>query len=139
MQIELKQTSNTVNPHLQKAIAGFKNKRPFLLAMGEVMVQHTKRAFTSGEYRPAKWAPKKDGSPARLRKSGALARSPRITQVSQSAVWVGTDRRYAVYHQLGTRHLPARPFFPLHNNQWHRGFSRTVNSVLARKVQDLLK
>jgi hypothetical protein len=29
-----------------------------------------------------------------------------------SSVSIGTDRRYAAIHQLGGKHMPARPFFP---------------------------
>ncbi|MDZ4815172.1 MAG: phage virion morphogenesis protein [Verrucomicrobiota bacterium] len=85
---------------------------PILEAMGLQLVSITKRAFNSAELRPSPWAPVKKKTGAPLKRSGALWQSIRIVDVNEKTVTVGTDRPYAAYHQFGTKHIPARPFFP---------------------------
>lgn len=142
MRIEITQESNAIAPSLRKMMRGVKDRRPILGAIGELGVQHTKRAWSEPRLRPKQWAPLKSGAPARLRKSGALARSPRITHLTNDAVWIGTDRRYAAFHHFGTRHLPARPFFPVASTGggagWHPVFMRNVEAVIQARLRRLM-
>lgn len=92
-----------------------------LQAGGLVIVSLAHRAFSEPSLRPEGWRPlssstlqrrKQEGrGSAILMKTGELSRSPRIGQVT-SSVTVVSDRKYAAYHQLGTKRMPARPFFP---------------------------
>ncbi len=96
--------------------------RPALKALGTVLVSLTLRVFTDPSLRPTAWPAlspqalakrKRDGrGTAPLRRTGVLARSPRIVALSKRSVAIGSDRKYAKYQQLGTKHIPARPFFP---------------------------
>jgi phage gpG-like protein len=86
--------------------------------MGLEGVSITKQAFTNAALRAAPWAAKKDGSPATLYKRGALKRSIRIVEVTNTSVTWGSDRPYAAIHQLGGQTKPhtitAAPGSALH-------------------------
>jgi phage gpG-like protein len=107
------QIRDTISPALAKLDAGLKDPRPVLQAMGTELVSITVRAFRDAALRAMPWPPKKDGTAARLYKSGALKQSIRITEVTINTVTVGTDRPYAAIHQLGgqTRAHIIRPKF----------------------------
>ena len=51
-------------------------------------------------YRPIPWAPKKDGSPSKLQKSGTLSRSFHLEATDERAT-VSTPVVYAATHQFG--------------------------------------
>lgn len=129
MSFEVKIIRNTISPELARLIRACKNPKSVLGAMGLAGVSLTKRAFNDASLRPLPWPPLKNASPkgkrakstgrfvktgahAPLKKSGALWQSPRITEIGTNFVKFGTDRPYAKYHQFGTKHIPARPFFP---------------------------
>ena len=117
MQFKLRQVRNSVSPSLLKAARGIKDRRPLLEGVALASVQLTKRAFNEAGLRPKAWPPlKKSGQPARLRQSNTLARSPRVTTLTNRKALIGSDRRYAAIHQLGgvSRPMPARPFFPFY-------------------------
>ena len=60
-----------------------------LKAIGGVVKRHTVDAFRDPSLRPSPWPPRKT---------------------------VGTKVKYAGYRQTGTKHMPARPFFPVDKN-----------------------
>ncbi len=138
-------SSNTLSPDLRRALRAAKNVQPALRAAASVVVEMTKRAFNEPDLRPEPWAPlrpstlaskKRAGkSNATLKRDGVLWRSPRVIMVDTRRAIVGTDRFYARFHQLGTRHIPARPFFP-----WTRDGKPTyaarkrVEAVMRKKL-----
>jgi phage gpG-like protein len=107
-----------------------------LNAIGTEVVLITQQAFKDESLRVSVWAPKRDGSPATLIKSGFLRFSIRITNIGDTTVTVGSDRIYAAIQQLGGTivpkskrvlvfsaggtkvfakkvTIPPRPFFPI--------------------------
>ena len=91
-------------------------QRNALEAIGSEVKSQAERAFRHPQYRPSPWAPRKNNAdPERplLYKSGSLRQSIGWKLVGGDTVVVGTDREYAGYHQFGTKHMPARPFFPV--------------------------
>lgn len=136
MRIRIRQTRDTITPEIKRALKSVRDPRPSLEAMGLAVVSITQRNFTQSRYRPAAWPPLKAKTikaKAKAGKSnrplvgeGLLARSPRVVSVDRRRVVIGSDRPYASYHQLGTRRVPARPFFP---------FTRSGNlTPAARRV-----
>ena len=96
-----------------------------LLSIGAEIKSQAERAFRHPQYRPSPWAPRKEaykkvkGKFKRtdtwplLIKSGKLRQSIAFKLEGSDAVVVGSDAKYAPFHQFGTKHMPARPFFPL--------------------------
>ena len=92
---------DNITPQLRKLIEQLRNPTPVLRAMGAELVSITRQSFEDAALRAAPWPPKKDGTPATLKKTSALQRSIRIVDVTNDHVTVGTDRIYAAIHQLG--------------------------------------
>lgn len=123
MKLRFAVVQNQITPSLRKALKSAAKPQPALRAAGEVLVQMAKRSFDEPALRPAPWRPlkastqrakaRKGKSSALLKSSGTLWRSLRVIGVDSTTVTIGSDRPYAAYHQLGTRHIPARPFFPV--------------------------
>ena len=107
-----------LSPALRKKLARISDKRPILAAAGAALAGVATRAFRDPALRPAEWAPlaastlrrKKAGGP--LIDTGALYRSVIAAEPGRDSVEVGSDREYSLFHQFGTRRMPARPFFP---------------------------
>lgn len=111
MQATFTTVRNTLTPDLSRLYRNCQDKTGLHAAIGQGLVSLGKRAFNDASVRPAAWAAKKDGTAARLRDTGTLAKSPRVTAVSAKDVTVGSDRHYAAIHQLGGR-TPARVIRP---------------------------
>lgn len=109
-----------ISPALAMLIRKVRDKKPILEAMGAQLVSLTVLAFTDESLRPAPWLPRKarkgDDGHSLLRKSGAMWHSIRISELTNDHVTVASDRPYASYQQFGTKHIPARPFFPFKKN-----------------------
>ncbi len=90
-------------------------KRKALEDIGARVASEATRAFRESKLRPSPWAPRKDKTSKHplLIKSGLLWRSFRSRVTGPDTVTVGSDREYAKYHQLGTKKMPARPFYPV--------------------------
>ena len=100
---------NSVSPDMAKRLSKVIDRRPILTAMAETAVQTTKQAFYNPTLRPLPWPDKADGTPATLRWKQMLRRSPATKSVSNTAVIIGSDRKYAAIHQLcGKVTIPAR-------------------------------
>jgi phage gpG-like protein len=141
MQASLRQVTDKISPALEAKFRAASDKRGIHQAIGLGIVGLTKRAFNDPSLRPSPWADKADGTPATLRKSGTLAKSPHVVRASAAEVVIGSDRKYAAIHQLGGKtrphiiraknakalktpfgprksvkhsgsNIPARPFFP---------------------------
>ena len=88
-------------------------KRRALAAIGTAVASRAQLAFRTASLRPAPWAPRKpskrdDGHPLLIR-SGNLRQSITWRLNGSDSVVVGAPVKYAGYHQLGTKRMPARP------------------------------
>lgn len=77
----------------------------------------------AGTDRPSQWsllspryAKRVKRSVATLELSGELLRSLRVSPPDGNSITVYTDNEYAEVHQKGSRHIPARPFFPINSD-----------------------
>ena len=111
MQAVFTTVRNTLDPDLARLYRNSQDKVGLHAAIGQGLVSLGKRAFNDANLRPAPWAKKKDGTDARLRDTGTLAKSPRVTECNSKGVTVGSDRKYAAIHQLGGR-TPAHVIRP---------------------------
>ena len=55
---------------------------------------------------------------------------------------VGTDKKYAGYHQTGTKHMPARPFMPVDKSgnllpRVQRKIKKIVEEALAEELRKI--
>ena len=96
--------------------------------------------------RAASWAPKRDGTPATLRKSSNLWKSIRTTEVTNEHVTVSSNVIYAAIHQLGGRTgrggkatMPARPYFPILNGKLTPLAQERILKVGQAKADILLR
>ena len=111
--------SDTITPTLKqlRAEANTTSKK-VLTGMAIALRSWIRRSFNDAEKRIEPWAPKKDGTPSILQsqkkgKSAKLVKSIHVRSVTEKEAELGTDTKYAPYHQFGTRRgLPRRPFFP---------------------------
>ena len=85
-----------------------------LRAIGQHVASDATMAFRTASLRPSPWAPRKDTKATHplLIKSGSLRQSIRWRLNGSDAVVIGSPMKYAPYHQLGTKKMRARPFFP---------------------------
>lgn len=83
--------------------------------IGQKVASRATQAFRTAGFRPSPWAPRKDKKATHplLIKSGALRQSISWKLEGTDTVVIGSDKKYAIYHQEGTKHMPARPFFPI--------------------------
>ena len=105
-----------ISPVLRQMAQSLSDRKPILLAMGQELVSVTKLAFNDENYRPQPWPAlrpstlaAKGNKSAMLKRSAALWQSIRIAELSNESVTVGTDRPYAVFHQIGTAPYTIRP------------------------------
>ena len=94
-------------------------KKQALEWIGGRIAEDATRAFKTVSLRPATWAPRKDNAPHPLlikHPEGGLWKSIKPRLEGDDTVVVGSDKEYARYHQEGTKHMPARPFFPIDRN-----------------------
>ena len=114
-----------------------------LMDIGQAVASRATMAFRNEPMRPSPWAPRKkskrdDGHPL-LIKSGSLRQSIGWKLQGNDTVVVGTDKKYAGYHQTGTKHMPARPFMPLDRNgdltpQMQQKIYKIVEKDLAEEL-----
>jgi len=131
MQTRIK--SDTVSSDLAARIKRAENGADIMEAVGLQVVSWAQGAFRDTSKRPIPWPARKKGSNPLLKKSGALHQSIRVASVTNDSVVVGTDRPYAAYHQLGTKHLPKRPFMPFDNS------GKMMPEAQARVMKIILK
>ena len=77
-------------------------RKKVMEVIGMAMRNWAMEAFTDAGKRPAGWKAKRDGTPSTLQGAGTpvLRRSLRI-EATASEVTVGSDRPYALIHQVG--------------------------------------
>lgn len=131
MQVQFRKIRDTLSPDLRRLYRNVRDKRGIHQAMGLAVVSIAKRSFNDPSLRPKPWPAKKDGSPSRLRDTGTLAKSIRVTQVSDRGVTVGSDRPYAAAHQLGLK-TPAHTIRPV--NKQALKFQIGGRVIFAKKV-----
>jgi phage gpG-like protein len=111
--------SDQISPALYRALERMQDRRPALAAAGGALESVATRAFRDAELRPAEWPPLAESTQRRrpggqpLIDTGALLRSLAAKEPTQERVEVASSREYALFHQFGTKHMPARPFFPV--------------------------
>ena len=90
-------------------------QRKALSSIGAHVASEATRAFRDPALRPSPWAPRKDNKAKHplLIKSGSLRQSISWRISAPDTVQIGSDKKYASYHQFGTKRMPARPFFPI--------------------------
>lgn len=108
---------DSISPDLRMRGQATSDKRSLLAAMGQAVKSLGIQAFTDAAKRPTQWMPRLDDKPhALLQKSTMLRKSIRVTGLSNSVVTIGSDRPYAAIHQLGGKHIPARPYLPFYQD-----------------------
>lgn len=129
-----------LTPALRKKLARISDKRPILEAAGAALAGVATRAFRDEALRPSEWAPlaestlrrKRGGGP--LIDTGALYRSVIAQAPGRDSIEVGSDREYSLFHQWGTRKMPARPFFPIDD----KGFTQPGQQAVMEAVSAAL-
>ena len=108
-----------------------------LQAIGQSVASRATQAIRTVSLRPATWPPRKpskrdDGHPL-LIKSGDMRQSISWKLDGEDTVVVGSSKEYARYHQEGTKHMPARPFFPIdRNGQLVPGMESKIQRTVER-------
>ena len=117
MNIEIKVDTSKFDKLLADVPAALaRAQRNALVVIGNAVKNRTTNAFKHPELRPSPWAPRKSGGkwPLLIKHPHAgLWQSFRSKLQGNDTVVIGTDKEYAGYHQTGTKHMPARPFFPV--------------------------
>lgn len=114
--------------------------------IGQAVQSRSTLAFRTPQLRPSDWPARKpskrdDGHPL-LIKSGALRQSISWKLEGLDTVVIGTDKKYAPYHQHGTKHMPARPFFPVDQAgnlvpDMNSKLNRMVEKIYAEEIEKL--
>ena len=138
--------NDMLTPALKAKLAKIKNKAPVLKAAGAALAGIAVGAFRDASLRPAEWDEKV--TDATLRKPGRsgllldrknlwqsiLAKAPETDGVE-----VVTNAEYGIYHQFGTRKMPARPFFPVVGDSLTPKAERAVVSAMEGQINALLR
>ncbi|MCX8090600.1 MAG: phage virion morphogenesis protein [Verrucomicrobiae bacterium] len=92
---------------LRRAHQAAADPEPILRAAGTTLLSITLGNFSvhGAAYRPKPWPPKRDGSPATLKKSGTLSSSFHLRVTPQEAV-LSNPMPYAAIHQFGGKTPP---------------------------------
>ena len=105
--ITLEVQSKEVQSLLWRAIGRVGDPEPLLRAAGTTLLSITLGNFSvhGAAYRPIPWAPKADGTPATLKKSGTLSSAWRL-EVSDRQATLSNPMPYAAIHQFGGQTAP---------------------------------
>lgn len=124
---------------LDKRLADFpealaRARRVALLEIGNIVKKNAREAIKDPALRPSTWAPrKKNYKHQPLLKSTNMYNGITSKVTGPDTVVVGTPHEYAIYHQFGTKNMPARPFFPINGNGQ---IMPTVMDQITHKVQE---
>ena len=160
MKIDVKVDTTT----LERTLADFpealaRAQQRILQDIGQAVASRATLAFRTPQMRPSPWAPRKpsytvtvnkktgkktkklDNHPL-LIKTGSLRQSIGWKLRGSDTVVVGTDRKYAGYHQTGTKRMPARPFLPVDKGgelvpQMRSKISKIVERDMAEELGKL--
>ena len=143
MQLEFKVDTSKFDRMLSDIPAASERaKQQALKDIGAEVKSQAELAFRHPQYRPSPWAPRKesksdDGHPL-LIKSGALRQSIGWKLQGSDTVVIGTDRKYARYHQTGTKNMPARPVFPVKDGNLTPRVERRVKGIVDKAFSGAL-
>lgn len=127
---------------LDKRLADFpealaRARRVALLEIGNIVKKNAREAIKDPALRPSTWAPrKKNYKHPPLLKSTNMWNGIDYKVTGPDTVVVGTPHEYAIYHQFGTKNMPARPFFPIDK---HGQLMPEVMDQITHKVQEAYK
>lgn len=133
--ISLTLTRDDITPRLNELVSDDLMGR-MLDAAGTLITSMAQRAFDEPGLRPSSWPARKDKAPHPLLiKSGDL-RQGIHHQVQGDTVRMGSPKAYAAVHQLGGKKqpIPARPFFPVLNDQLTGNASAELGDVLSALI-----
>ena len=91
-------------------------QRNALTEIGDEVKSEAEQTFRHPQMRPSPWAPRKNNAdPERplLQKSRVMMRDIDKKIKGNDTVVIFTPHEYIKYHQFGTKHMPARPVFPI--------------------------
>lgn len=123
--MKLFQMRDGISPDLLRKARAVGSPQRHLKAMGMAVKSLGKRAFTDASLRPEPWPERQDNEAhPLLQRSTMLRKSIKVISVSSTKVVIGSDRKYAVIHQLGGKagrgkktKIPARPYLPFKNGK----------------------
>jgi phage gpG-like protein len=112
--------TDLLTPALLGKLARISDPLPVLRAAGAALASASTRSFREPAFRVEPWAPLKPatlkakrGRGGILIRDAVLFRSILAAEPAGDEIEVGTDRAYGLFHQFGTRRMPARPFIPI--------------------------
>jgi phage gpG-like protein len=76
-------------------------RKAALAVMGMVLRDWAMEAFTDASKRPAAWKAKADGTASTLQGKSPVLRGSLRVEATAEEVTIGTDRKYALIHQVG--------------------------------------
>jgi phage virion morphogenesis protein len=138
VKIELTVDDAGLTKALTKLSKSMGDLTPVMTAIGEDMRFMIWQGFEAERDPWGKsWAPLKNPSKRRaggkiLRDTGRLFNSIGYT-VTPTSVSVGTSIEYGVFHQMGTKRMPARKFLPLTNSY------KNLPKEYRQSIMDMLK
>jgi len=132
-------------------------KRNALKAIGDEIKSEADQTFRNPVMRSSPWAPRKptyivtenkrtgkkkrklDDHPL-LQKSGLMKQGIDKKIVGSNTVVIGTPQEYIKYHQFGTKHMPARPVFPIDaKGQLTPRMTRKIHKLVNEALEDELR
>lgn len=130
-----------ISPSLSR-LASEQLKEKLLMGAGTVIQSLAQRAFDEPALRPKSWPARKTaGSHPLLIKSGDLRQGIHVQKTGADTVRVGSPTKYAAHQQLGSPKtsgrgsgVPARPFFPVLNDQLTGNATQEINDVLSALI-----
>lgn len=118
-------------------------QRNALTEIGDEVKSEAEQTFRHPQMRPSPWAPRKNNAdPERplLQKSGVMKRDIDKKIEGNDTVVIFTPHEYIKYHQFGTKHMPARPVFPIDKQgnltpRVLRKIKKIVEEALAEELE----
>lgn len=131
--------NHTLQHHISLLNQRMDNLYPLMDAIGQMVEDESKERFLSKKAPDGvSWASLAPSTQAKKGNNNILVHSGDLQNsihhyVGHNNVVIGTDRHYSQYHQLGTKHIPARPFLGLGQTDKQR-ISELINSYLAGEL-----
>lgn len=131
-----------ISPSLSR-LASEQLKDKLLMGAGTVIMSLAQRAFDEPGLRPSSWPARKTaGTHPLLILSGNLQKGIHVKKTGADTVAVGSqEENYARHHQLGSAKtsgrgsgVPARPFFPVLNDQLTGNATQEINDVMTALI-----
>jgi phage gpG-like protein len=116
-------------------------RRVALLKIGSIVKTHARDAIKGKALRPSVWPPRKKAyKHPPLRKTTHMWNSIDSKMTAPDTVVVGTPHEYAIYHQFGTKRMPARPFFPVDKyGSLTPDMARKIDQIIGKAYSEALK